>query len=101
MEITNNRLSPWQGIGRTAPSGSRAVEEQAQNFGHLLREALREVDRLQDEAEAASRAFIEGQVEDLHQVILAGEKAALALQLTVQIRNKVVEAYQELMRMQV
>ena len=44
---------------------------------------------------------MEGKIEDLHQVILAGEKAALALQMTLQVRNKVVEAYQELMRMQV
>jgi len=101
MEITNSRINPWQGFSRTTASGSRAVEEQGQSFGNLLQKALQEVDRLQDEAEAASRAFVEWKVEDLHQVILAGEKAALALQLTVQVRNKVVEAYQELMRMQV
>jgi flagellar hook-basal body complex protein FliE len=101
MEITNNRINPWSGFVPTAGSGSGAVKEQELNFGDLLRGALREVDRLQDEAEAANKAFVEGKIEDLHQVILAGEKAALALQMTLQVRNKVVEAYQELMRMQV
>ena len=42
-----------------------------------------------------------GQVEDISEVVIAGEKAAIAVQLTMQVRNKMVEAYQEIMRMQV
>jgi len=42
-----------------------------------------------------------GQVEDISEVVIAGEKASIAVQLTMQVRNKMVEAYQEIMRMQV
>ena len=44
--------------------------------------------------------LITGEVEDLHQVMIAAQKASITLDLTIQVRNKVVEAYQEIMRMQ-
>ena len=42
-----------------------------------------------------------GKIEDISQVTIAAEKASIALQLTMQVRNKVMDAYQEVMRMQV
>ena len=48
-----------------------------------------------------SKALAAGQVEDISQVVVAAEKADIALQLTLAVRNKAVEAYQEIMRMQV
>jgi flagellar hook-basal body complex protein FliE len=63
--------------------------------------ALRQVNELQLQAEDLSQALAAGQAADLHQVMLAAEKANLALQFTLQIRNKVIEAYQEIMRIQV
>ena len=42
-----------------------------------------------------------GELEDISQAVVASEKADIALQLTLQVRNKVVDAYQEIMRMQV
>lgn len=48
-----------------------------------------------------SAALAAGQVDDISQVIVAAEKADIALQLTLAVRNKAVEAYQEIMRMQV
>ncbi|MGB3261796.1 flagellar hook-basal body complex protein FliE, partial [Paenisporosarcina sp.] len=44
--------------------------------------------------------LVTGEVKDIHEVMIASQKASLSLQLTVQVRNKVVEAYQEVMRMQ-
>lgn len=62
---------------------------------------LRHVSALQNDAQGlANEAAMGGDV-DLHDVTIAAEKASVALQLTVQVRNKVVEAYQEIMRMQV
>lgn len=71
------------------------------SFGSILKEKLDEVNQLQQEADAITEKFLVGQVQDLHQVTIAAEKANLALQLTVQIRNKIVEAYQEISRMQI
>jgi len=71
------------------------------NFSHFLSEAIGSVNNLQLQAEKASLDLAAGKVEDVSQVIVATEKASVALQLTMQVRNKVVEAYQEIMRMQV
>jgi len=71
------------------------------SFEDSLANALRQVNELQLQAEDLSRALAAGQASDLHQVMIAAEKANLALQFTLQIRNKVIEAYQEIMRIQV
>lgn len=70
-------------------------------FGELFRAALQEVNQQQLKAEEAVQGLVSGEIEDLHQVMLATEKARLSLQLTVQVTNKVVEAYKEITRMQV
>ena len=67
----------------------------------FLKDALNNVNKTQLQAEQITKDFTIGDDVELHQVVLATEKAALALQLTIQIRNKVIEAYQELMRMQI
>lgn len=70
-------------------------------FGEYLKNALGEVNSLQNESDNMSKALAAGQVEDISQVVIAAEKADIALQLTLAVRNKAVEAYQEIMRMQV
>lgn len=75
--------------------------DSVQNFGDFLKAALNKVNQTQLEAEQITKDFVLGNDVELHQVILATEKAELALQLTIQIRNKVIEAYQELMKMQI
>lgn len=70
-------------------------------FGELLKEGMTRLQGLQSEAEQQSRQLIAGEPVELHRVVLAGEQAALAFELTMAIRNKAVEAYQEVMRMQV
>ncbi len=70
-------------------------------FGELFQAALQKVNQQQLEAEEAVQGLISGEIEDLHQVMIATEKARLSLQLTVQVTNKVVEAYKEITRMQI
>jgi flagellar hook-basal body complex protein FliE len=87
------------------PLPSTAKEEKKNpggvNFGELLQDALEKVNLSQLEAEAVSSKLIAGEIEDLHQVMIAVEKAGLSLQLTVQVTNKIIEAYKEITRMQV
>lgn len=71
------------------------------SFGQLLSDALDSVNTLQHQADQASTDLATGKVEDISQVVIATEKATVALQLTIQLRNKVLESYQEMMRMQV
>ena len=70
-------------------------------FGSMLSEALAKVNDDLIGAEKLSQDFALGKNVELHQVITATEQASLALQLTIQIRTKVIEAYQEITRMQV
>ena len=71
------------------------------SFATLLQQSLERVDGLQHDADAAARAFALGQAPSVHDTMIAMEKADLSLRLTTKVRNKVVEAYQEIMRMQV
>ncbi len=70
-------------------------------FAEVLKEALQQVNRLQVEAQMQAEALARGEVTDLHSVALAIERAQLALELTIAVRNKLLEAYQEISRMQV
>jgi flagellar hook-basal body complex protein FliE len=80
--------------------GPERVDE-SRGFAQVLKDALFTVDGLQKEADRLTEAFISGASVEIHDIMLAAEKARLALDLTVSIRNKVVEAYQEIMRMQI
>ena len=71
------------------------------SFATLLQQSLERVNGLQHDADAAARAFALGQAPSVHDTMIAMEKADLALRLTTKVRNKVVEAYQDIMRMQV
>ncbi len=69
------------------------------SFGQMLQSALGQVSGLQDHAAQMTTAFAQGKTGDIHSVMIASEQATMALQLTTQIRNKAVDAYQEVMRM--
>ncbi len=76
-------------------------KDNASSFSNVFSEAIKNVETELKQAQDLSNQLVNGEVQDLHQVMIQMEKANLGLQLTVQVRNKVVEAYQEIMRMQV
>ena len=78
-----------------------SYKSQRKDFGTYLKDALSEVNHLQLASEEQTKLLAAGEVEDVSQVIVAGQKAEIALQLTLQMRNRAVSAYQEIMRMQV
>lgn len=81
--------------------GTSSPADGTKKFGEVLSEALNNVNRLQQNAEQASVNLATGKIQDISEVTIAAEKATIALQLTMQVRNKIVDAYQEVMRMQV
>ncbi len=70
------------------------------NFEKALGEALNKVNEVQLASAELDGRLAAGQLEYLHQAMVMSEKASLALQLTMQLRNKALEAYQEIMRTQ-
>lgn len=85
-----------------AQPGAKPAQELTQgemSFGQFLQQALGQAEAAQREASRQGQLLASGQVQDLAQVMIASEKASLSLQLTIAVRNKVLEAYQEIMRM--
>ncbi|MDP3488161.1 MAG: flagellar hook-basal body complex protein FliE [Bacillota bacterium] len=71
------------------------------DFSKQLTDALNNINEMQVKADDMATKLVLGEIDDLHQVTVAMEQAKLSLQLAVQVRNKIVEAYQEIARMQV
>ncbi len=76
-------------------------DDQAGNFGAMLKEAISEVNRLQIGSETEVQKFISGESKDVHTAMIALQRADSSFQMLMQVRNKIVSAYQEIMRMQV
>lgn len=70
------------------------------NFSNLLKEAVYKVNETQVQSQQTTMKLATGEIEDISQVTIAAEKAAINLQLAIQVRNKALDAYQEIMRMQ-
>ena len=71
------------------------------DFGNLLAEQIGKLADLQTEGAQQAQALATGQAQDVSEVVMAVERASLSLSLAATVRNKAVEAYQEIFRMQV
>ena len=80
--------------------GGVFADAAAPSFADLLRAGVASVNGLQLDAEDLSTRFAAGLTDNIHEVLIAGEKADIALQLATAIRSKVLDAYNEIMRMQ-
>lgn len=100
--IQNNmitRIQPQQvasSVAQTQPSPAQVTKQ----FSEFLGDALNRIDAQEQNVHEMTDKFILGQV-NVDQLMIASEQATLSLQLTTQIRNKVIEAYQEIMRTQI
>jgi len=80
---------------------SLSPAEVSEQFSAFLNNAINDLNNQQAAVNSLNTKFIKGETSDVHQLMIASEKASLGLELTVQVRNKVIEAYQEIMRIQV
>ena len=78
-----------------------ATENSSDDFGQMLMDVIKEVNATQNESAALKDAFMTGQNVELHELMISMERAGLAMELTLQVRNKLLDAYQEIARMQV
>ena len=84
----------------TAASGAAGAAGQPGEFQSVLSSAIDSIQSLQNNAAGSVQKFLTGENEEIHTTVLATQKAELAFELGLQIRNKVVDAYQEIMKMQ-
>ncbi len=82
-------------------NGPQNVGKGGPDFKKILENAIDKVNNTVNNAEKLSNDFATGKTSDIHSVIIAAEKADIMLQLTTEVKNKIVEAYREIMRMQI
>ncbi|NLN46317.1 MAG: flagellar hook-basal body complex protein FliE [Clostridiaceae bacterium] len=81
--------------------GSPEAVSGAGHFSETMNQLLEQTGTSTAEARTEAMSLLTGETDSIHSIVLAGEKAEIALQLTLQIRNKVLDAYNEVMRMQI
>ena len=92
-------------IGIPAPVDPVAFEKPLQgksevSFGKLFEKAVDQVEKLDTVTNDKLDRFLRGEDQEVHDIVLAGQRADLTFDYFLQVRNKVVQAYQEIMRMQ-
>ncbi|ANY75486.1 flagellar hook-basal body complex protein FliE [Paenibacillus ihbetae] len=92
-------VSPLQ-MREQAPAAEKTPAESIRSFGSYLSDALNSVSAQEQQAHVMSDKMMIGQV-NVDQAMISAQQALLSIQLTTQVRNKVVEAYQEIMRTQI
>ncbi len=97
MKIDTNH--PLHGVRSKPERPQTNAKEQWNSFLDQLQTAISEVDQLGKESEKLTQDAVLGRVENLHDVMIAAEKAKTAMNLTLEVRGKAIEAYKEIMRM--
>lgn len=95
IQINGNQSSEFK-----SPSVGGADSTQ-KSFADTLNEAIGSVNSLQKDSDKAIQNLATGRTDDIASVMIASEKADIALKLMISVRNKIIDAYQEVMKMQV
>ncbi len=100
-KISPRDLGQDLGVGADPSPASTAGAPQDSGFAKLLDESINKVNQDQLEANSAVKDLVAGRNKNVHETLLALEKADLSLKLMMQVRNKALDAYKEIIRMQV
>ncbi len=98
-------ISSIGGLGPLTPklpsAGSSSGQASGADFGSMLKQTVGALQQLGTQADSSSLALAKGAPIDIHEVMLANEQASLGFSMAVQVRNKLIDAYTEVMRMSV
>lgn len=94
-------LREMQRNGLQAPAAETGQAGEGKGFLDVMKDAFEEVNRHQSEADRSIKEMVSGRNKNIHETLLAVERADSSLKLMMQVRNKVLDAYREIMRMQV
>ncbi|HEY1270786.1 MAG TPA: flagellar hook-basal body complex protein FliE [Terriglobales bacterium] len=96
----SNPVSPIRILPVEIEPLAAGKDAQKSAFMETLEDAIEQVQNLQGQADQKVEALLAGNGSDVHSAMIAVEKADLSFQLMMQVRNKIVQAYQEISRMQ-
>jgi flagellar hook-basal body complex protein FliE len=101
MTTATQALQGLSGIGSgTAATSTGSLGAASTPFSELLTDAVGQVDQLETQAHAAVAGLMTGTGVDVHQAMIATQKASMAFELALAVRNKAVQAYQQVIGMQ-
>ena len=88
-------------VTNTSSAAKSTVADTQKSFASFLKDSINSVNEAQNASDVLTNKLAKGEDVDLSQVMITSQKASITLQATMEIRNKAVEAYQEMMRMSV
>jgi len=98
LSLSNiSTVSPLSRLEETAQTPEKAQAD----FANTLKETIENMNDVQTESEFKTEALAKGEIDDLHEVMIAAQKASITVETTVQVQRKVIDAYNEVMRMQI
>jgi len=83
----------------TAAKPASSAKNIMDSFSNILNQGLQKVNTLENQSNVLTQMLVSGEVENIHDVMIAAEKAEVAINLTMNIRDKVIRAYDEIMAM--
>lgn len=95
--IINGMPQSVQSVSSTVQTPSQAQEK----FANILKKSIENMNAMEALSDQKTEALVNGDIEDLHEVMIAAQKASITVEATVQVQKKVIDAYNEIMRMQV
>lgn len=105
LRLTNIQSSIGQvgdiGVGNKSTSQIGGTQKGEKTFYETLKDAVGNVNELQKKADVQMQKLATGKAENIPDVLISAEQADIALKLMVQVRNKIIDAYNEIMKMQV
>ncbi len=100
MGLQNITLLPVS-VGTSGKISEKKKNTLYENFSDVLKDAINNLNSIQKEADEKMVAFAKGDIKSIHDVTIAVSKADIALSLAIEIRNRILEAYREITRMQI
>lgn len=91
-------IGPVSGDGRIQKGQGIKTDKSGASFKDTLNNFLSDVNEMQQKADQSIQKMVSGEITDVHQVMSSVEEAGVAFNMMMEIRNKVMDAYQEIMR---
>jgi len=94
-----------QNISKVYPDlltgNKQAQKVEGKSFGEIIKTSIADVNKLQKDSDSAVRNLVTGEETDIHKTMIKMEKAEISFQLMMAVRNKIITAYETIMRMQI
>jgi flagellar hook-basal body complex protein FliE len=100
-QIIIGPLNPKLQVPEVRAPKTQGSDKTGAGFGEILKDAISTTNELQKQSDLEIQKLMTGESQDLHTTVIAMQKADLSFQMMMQVRNKLVQAYQEIMRMQI